>query len=116
MSGTPANAIAGKPASPRASRASRAERASRCLSWLGAVVLLVLVATAGLPDARRGVVAAPAIASVEAVVATHPAFAVGEPPALPARVAAEVTVEPRVPGRARSVQARGLPPPRAPCA
>ena len=113
MSGASPSAAAVRAATPRA---PRSERASRCLSWLGAVVLLVLVVTAGLPDARHGVVPAPAIENVEAVVATHPAFAVGDQPALPARIAAEVTVEPRVPGRARSVQTRGLPPPRAPCA
>lgn len=113
MSGASAIAVVGRQATPHA---SRAERSSRCLSWLGAFVLLVLVVTAGLPDARYGVGPAPAIEAVETAAVTHPALGACEQPVLPARIAAEVAIEPRVPGRTRSVQARGLPPPRAPCA
>jgi len=96
-----------------ASPTPRAGRAVRAVAWLGAVVLLVLVATAGLPTGSRGVVVPAAIEAVEVAVVRADA---GVMPAVVGvrRPGVGAVAVPRPQSRTRSVQDRGLPPPRAP--
>ena len=84
----------------------------RCLSWLGAVVLLVLIATAGLPAADDRVGAAHRIEVVEGCPARP--LALGEEHAEGTSWVRAVPALPRPMPRSRSVSARGLPPARAP--
>lgn len=86
----------------------------RCLSWLGAVVLLVLIATAGLPAGDGAVGTGPRIEVVEGCPV--PALAVGEAPRPAHGQVLPVPAWPRALPRTRSVLTRGLPPPRAPTA
>ena len=89
----------------------------RSFGWVGAMVLLVLLAAAGLPASGGDLfVAAPVAARNEGrsdrairVVALAPRLVVA--PVASARVSL-----PRVLPRSRSVQRRGLPPSRAPTA
>jgi hypothetical protein len=89
-------------------------RAGLGFAWLGAVVLLVLIATAGAPAARAPVGAAHRIEIVERASALP--LAAGEHRGDDAYVPLASPPLPRALPRSRSVAARGLPPPRAPTA
>ena len=90
----------------------------RCLGWLGAVVLFVLLTTAGQAAAGSAFVGSAPVATRcegacrgdvrRAEPAAHHAAA--------ARTLQSARRAPRPFGRQRSVQRRGLPPPRAPTA
>lgn len=90
----------------------------RCLGWLSAVVLFVLLATAGQAVASGALVGAEPVASCCDVV-RHGDVRRREPAShhVAARhTLASARTAPRPSGRQRSVQRRGLPPPRAPTA
>lgn len=107
MSGALATPLAATPtASPRTATPRR------CLSWLGAVVLLVLIATAGLPAGKDCAGSAHRVEVIEGrpVGALVLGEACSDGRSLP-RVAPAL---PRQLPRTRSVLTRGLPPSRAP--
>ena len=85
----------------------------RGLSWLGAFVLLVLVATAGLPVGHERGSAATRVEATEAADVAH-GRAAAEHGHAPAGAAGPVCDLPRQLPRTRQVQSRGLPPARAP--
>lgn len=90
----------------------------RCLGWLGAVVLFVLLTTAGQAVGGQNFVGAEPVAT-RCEGARRGDVRGSEPAAH--HVAAAHTLQsartaPRPLGRQRSVQRRGLPPPRAPTA
>ncbi len=90
----------------------------RCLGWLGAVVLFVLLTTAGQAvDAQTLVGPEPVATRCEG--ARRGDVRRSEPAArhvVAARTLQSARTAPRPLGRQRSVQSRGLPPPRAPTA
>ena len=89
----------------------------RCLGWLGAVVLFVLLAAAGQPAAGRAFVGAePVAARCEVACVGAPGRSAPVAVHAAARALLSTRKAPRPLGRQRSVQCRGLPPPRAPTA
>jgi hypothetical protein len=98
----------------RAPSSLTAPARSAALAWLGACVLLVLLAGSGLAIDRAGVPPATRIESVERSVARVAPVATARCPQ-PATLRA-TNERPRPLPRTRSVCTRGLPPPRAPTA
>jgi len=88
-------------------------RPRRGLSWLGAFVLLVLVATAGLPAGHERSGAATRVEATEGASVAHRRAAADHRHA-PAGASGPVADVPRPLPRTRQVQSRGLPPARAP--
>jgi hypothetical protein len=88
--------------------------ARTALAWLGACVLLVLLAGAALGSERTRLPAASHVEAVEGASERGPALALPQPEAR--RTLRCATERPRVVPRTRSVGSRGLPPPRAPTA
>ncbi len=84
------------------------------LAWLGACVLMVLLAGGALAAERACVAAVDRVEAVErpAIRAVAPAMPAAERPA----ASCAARERPRAVPRTRSVSSRGLPPPRAPTA
>lgn len=90
----------------------------RCLGWLGAVVLFVLLTTAGQAVGAQTLVGPEPVAT-RCEGARRGDVRRSEPAAhhaVAARTLQSERTAPRSAGRRRCVQCRGLPPPRAPTA
>jgi hypothetical protein len=85
---------------------------STALAWLGACVLLVVLAGAALGSERTRLPAVSRVEVVERSAERGPALVPPEPEG--PRALNHAAARPRVVPRTRSVCTRGLPPPRAP--
>ncbi len=92
----------------------------RCAAWLSTLLLCVMLAATGLPRAEANTITVPPIALGEDLRgprARHGAVAADTAVLTKGSVvAAATTMLPRAVPRARTIQAGGLPPPRAPTA
>jgi len=92
----------------------------RCAAWLSALLLCAMLAATGLPRGDANTLTVPPIALGEDLRGPHTRHGAVAPDAAVLTkgsvVAAATTMLPRAVPRARTIQAGGLPPPRAPTA
>ncbi|MBL9078815.1 MAG: hypothetical protein JNL08_15020 [Planctomycetes bacterium] len=105
-----------RPSSERVARGPASRPAWRCLGWVGALVLCLVLASTGMPAAGAGITDGTCIAvhHDHASRARSGAAVAAATPAIRPDIAAASAAPPRLPPRARTIEAGGLPPPRAP--